>query len=73
MGVRATLAGITLTAGDKTQMATLGIDAAGLLALAQLKCQEAIQALNVLVTDVLTPASDAGNITTVNAQITALS
>jgi hypothetical protein len=28
--------------------------------------------LSVLVTDVLTPASDASNITTLNAQITAL-
>jgi hypothetical protein len=73
MGVRATLAGITLTAGDKTQAATVGIDAAGLLAEAQLKCSEAIQQLNVLITDVLTPASDASNITALNAQITALS
>lgn len=73
MGVRANLAAITLTGGDKTQMSSLGIDAAGLLALAQLKMQEATQILNVLITDVLTPASDAGNITTVNTAITAIS
>lgn len=73
MGVRAALAGITLTGGDNTQAGTNGIGAAGMLALAQLKCQEATQILNVLITDVLTPASDAGNITTINTQITALS
>jgi hypothetical protein len=32
-----------------------------------------MRGLGVLVTDVLTPASDAANITTLNAQITALS
>jgi hypothetical protein len=72
MGVKTNLAGITLTVGDKTQAALLGIDAVGLLAEAQLKMQEATQMLNVLITDVLTPASDAGNITTINTAITAI-
>lgn len=72
MGVRAALAGITLTAGDITQAETLGIDAKAVLTLAQLKCQEATVLLNILVTNVLTPASDAGNITTVGTQVTAL-
>jgi hypothetical protein len=73
MGVRANLAAITLTAGDITQAESLGIDAKANLALAQLKCQEITTLLNFLVTDVLTPASDAGNITTINTQITSLS
>lgn len=73
MGVRANLAAITLTAGDITQAESLGIDAKALLTKAQLQMQEATQALNVLLTDVLTPASDAGNITTVNTAITAIS
>lgn len=73
MGVKTVLAGVVLTAGDKTQMSSLGIDAAGLLALAQRKCEEVTQICNVLITDVLNPASDASNVTTLNAQITALS
>ena len=73
MGVKVTLAGVTLTAGDITQAETLGIDAKGPMVVAQAKCDDLKQLLSVLVTDVLTPASDASNITTLNAQITALS
>jgi hypothetical protein len=72
MGVKTNLAAVVLTAGDKTQAALLGIDAAGLLAEAQLKMQEATQMLNVLITDVLTPAGDASNTTTLNTAITAI-
>jgi hypothetical protein len=72
MGVRAILAGVVLTANDKTQAQSLGIDAAGLLAEAQLKCQEVIQICNVLISDVMNPAGDGGNVTTLNAQITAI-
>jgi hypothetical protein len=40
----------------------------------QLACQEVTNKLNYLVNDVLTPATtEAANITTINAQITALS
>jgi hypothetical protein len=73
MGVKTTLAGVTLTAADITQAETLGIDAKGLMLTAAAKCDDLKQLLSVLVTDVLTPASDAANITTLNAQITALS
>jgi hypothetical protein len=59
MGVKATLAGVTLTAADITQAETLGIDAKGLVVVAQAKCDYLKQLLGVLVTDVLTPASDA--------------
>lgn len=72
MGVRASLAAITLTGGDIAQAELLGIDAKALLSQAQLKCQEVTQILNLLITDVLTPASDAGNITAFGTQITAL-
>ena len=40
MGVKATLAGITLTAGDITQAETLGIDVKGLMTTAQAKCDD---------------------------------
>lgn len=72
MGVKTNVAGISLTGGDITQAATLGIDAKALLLEIQLHCQEATQKMNVLITDVLTPASDSSNITTLNTAITAL-
>ena len=60
MGVRTTLLGVTLTAGDITQAETLGTDIKGCMALAELKCQEVIVLLNYLVNDVLSemPAPD---------------
>jgi hypothetical protein len=73
MGVKATLLGITLTAGDITQAETLGIDVKGLMTTAEAKCDDLKQLLSVIINDVLTPAGDASNITTLNAQITALS
>ena len=72
MGVRATLAGITQTAGDLSQSQTLGTDAKAQITAALLKIDETTKILRELVTNILTPASDASNITTVNAQITAL-
>ena len=57
MGVKATLAGVTLTAADITQAETLGIDAKGLMVVAQAKCDDLKQLLGVLVNDVLTPLS----------------
>jgi hypothetical protein len=73
MGVKATLAGVTLTAGDITQAETLGIDAKGLMGVAQAKCDDLKQLLGALVNDVLTPAGDSTNATTLTNQITALS
>jgi hypothetical protein len=73
MRVKATLAGITLTAGDITQAETLGIDAKGLMVVAQAKCDDLKQLLGVLINDVLTPAGDSTNATTLTNQITALS
>jgi len=72
MGVRTTLLGVTLTAGDITQAETLGTDIKGCMALAELKCQEVIVLLNYLVNDVLTPAGDTANASTLTAQVTAL-
>jgi hypothetical protein len=43
------------------------------LATAGAKCDDLKQMLGVLVSDVLTPAGDDANVTTLNAQITALS
>ena len=48
MGVKATLAGVALTAGDITQAETLGIDAKGLMVVAQAKCDDLKQLLSVL-------------------------
>jgi hypothetical protein len=73
MGIKTTLAGITLTAGDKTAANAAGIDVVDMMNLAQLKCQELTNLLNVIINDVMTPASDSTNITTLNTQITNLS
>lgn len=73
MGVKTSLAGITFTTGGKNQAAALGLDLADFNLGMQLTCQELTQKMNFLVNDVLTPAgTESANITTVNAQITAL-
>lgn len=72
MGVRANLAAITLIAGDTTQAETIGTDAKAQLTAALLKIDEITKILKELVANVLTPGSDASNITTVNTAITAL-
>ncbi len=74
MGVKTNLAAITFTVTGKNTATAAGVDLAGMIAEAQLKCTEAINALNYLVADVLTPAgTESANITTINTQITALS
>ena len=73
MGVRANLLAVTLTAGDVTQAESLGIDCKGELSLAIGAVNDSLARLNFLLSNVLTPASDAANISTVNTAITALS
>jgi len=74
MGVKTVLAGLTISAAGKTQATTVGCDINGMLAELQLHCQEMTTQLTYLVNNVLTPgAGDAGNITTINTQITNLS
>jgi hypothetical protein len=73
MGVKTNVAAISPIAASFTQAETLGIDVKGLLASIQLKCQEATQMLNVLATDVATPASDSTFSTAISTAITALS
>jgi len=73
MGVKATLLGVSLTAADISQAEALGIDVKGMMATAGAKCDDLKQLLGVLVNDVLTPAGDSTNATTLTAQITALS
>ena len=73
MGVRATLLGLTLTAGDINTAEAAGIDVKGELEIIELKLSEAIASLNTLVTNVFTPAGDSGNAATINTQITNLS
>ncbi|MGA3114861.1 MAG: hypothetical protein ABSF90_10575 [Syntrophobacteraceae bacterium] len=68
-----TLNGITLTAGDKTQAESIGADITGLMAEAATKCQELIDLLTFIKTDILTPASDSSNASTFATEITALS
>jgi hypothetical protein len=73
MGVKTTLAGITFTAGDKTQAEALGTDLTGFMELCTLKCQELTEMLTFLNTDILTPAGDSSNASTITTQITNLS
>jgi len=73
MGVKTVLAGITLNAADLTQAEKISADPNGLMQQAQEKCAELIDLLGFIVADILTPASDAANIATVNTQITNLS
>jgi hypothetical protein len=73
MGVKTALVGITFTAGDYTQAAAIGLDLNDFVLGIELTCQEITQKLNFLKSDILTPASDAGNATTLTTQITALS
>ena len=73
MGVKATLLGVTLTAADIAQAETLGIDVKGLMLTAGAKCDDLKQLLGVIINDVLTPAGDSTNATTLTTQITNLS
>lgn len=74
MGVKTALAGITFTATGFQKAAAIGLDMTDFVAGMQLTCQEMTQKMNFLVNDVLTPAGTEGaNITTINAQVTALS
>lgn len=74
MGVKTALAGITFTATGLTKAAAIGCDMIDMNLGMQLTCQEMTQKMNFLVNDILTPAGTEGsNITTINAQITALS
>lgn len=73
MGIKTNLAGITFTTQDKATAVALGLDLVGYVADMELACQELTEKLNFLVSDVLTPAGDSSNVTTVNTQATALS
>lgn len=74
MGFKTSLAGVTFTAGAKAQAVALGIDMTGFVTEVQLSMSEVLAKLNFLISDVLTPAgTEAANITTLQAQITALS
>jgi len=74
MGVKTTLAGLSISNAGKNQATAAGCDINGMLAELQLHCTEVITQLTYLVNDVLTPGGgDAGNITTINTQITNLS
>jgi len=74
MGVKTALAGITFTTNGKNQAAIVGLDLPDFVLGMQLACSELTTKMNFLVNNVLTPAgSEGANITTVNAQVTALS
>jgi len=74
MGVKTAVGAITFTAAGKNAAAALGLDLPDYIAGIRLTCDELTAKMNFLVNDVLTPAGTEGsNITTVNAQITALS
>jgi len=73
MGVKTTLAGLTISAAGLNQAEIMGCDITGMLAELQLHCTEVITQLTYLKNDILTPGGgDAGNITTINTQITNL-
>ena len=75
MGVYTTLNGLTLAADEQAGFVptsgAMGADLVGMLSEAKTRSQELINLLNVIVARV--PASDTGNIASLNAQITALS
>jgi hypothetical protein len=73
MGIKTNLVGITFTTQDKVTAVALGLDLVGFVADMELACQELTDKLNFLINDVLTPAGDISNTTTINTQITALS
>jgi hypothetical protein len=74
MGVKTSIAGVALTTQGKQQAQNVGLDVADYMLGIQLTCQELTAKLNFLISDVLTPAgTEASNITTLQAQITALS
>jgi hypothetical protein len=72
MTVRTGLLATAPITASKTQAAIIGIDITGMLAEAELKCQEIQQILSVLNVDVFTPAGDttaAGVMTTQSAAL----
>lgn len=74
MGVKTVLAGLTISAAGQAQAELMGCDINGTLQELQLHCIEVINQLTYLKNDILTPGGgDAGNITTINTQITNLS
>jgi thiamine biosynthesis lipoprotein ApbE len=73
MGVKTNLAGITLTAADITKAESLSTDLPGMMAEAQTRCQELTVLLNYIVNDILTPAGDSANASTITTQVNALS
>jgi hypothetical protein len=72
MSVKSSIAAITPTAADVTQAEKLGVDLTGCLYNLQLKCDEIVDLLNFLNTDVFTPAGDTTNAATLTAQVTAV-
>jgi hypothetical protein len=73
MGVKTTLAGISLSNTDIQDAEKISADLNGQLEIAEVKCAEVINLLNFIITDILTPAGDSANITTLQNQISALS
>lgn len=69
MGVKATVSGLTFAANHITAARAAGHDLTSLQAEAKMKCDEAVVALRTLLA---TMQVGDGNITTINAQITAL-
>jgi hypothetical protein len=79
MGVKTTMAGLTISAGGLEYGRSMGADVAGLIEVSMRDCEALILRLSYLVNNVLTPAdtsdsnADSGNITTINTLITDLS
>ena len=79
MGVKTTLAGLTISDGGLEQGRAAGADVAGLIETSMRDCEALILRLTYLVNDILTPAdltdsnADASNITSINTLITDLS
>jgi hypothetical protein len=73
MGVKTNLAGITLSAADVKQAEAISTDINGMMAEAQTRCQELSAMLTFMVNDILTPAGDSANASTLTTQINALS
>jgi hypothetical protein len=73
MGIKTTLLGITPSSDALAKAAGAGFNAAAMLQVAADKCDEIVATLKFLNSDILTPASDTANASTLSTLITDLS
>lgn len=72
MSVKSAIAAISPIAASVTQAEKLGFDLNGNLTLLQLKCDELVDLMTTLNTDVFTPAGDTTASTAITTEVTAV-